>query len=152
MERCVWPVIRFRANAWCLTRGLLRSVDAQQRAMITALMRLPKEPAESIDTFGKRRASAAGAVARRVGLWSVRACEARLSWERHLRRGRLWSWATELHEWHARDWLRGRRAERASYSLDGGRTGTRIIMGGPTRRWHDGSSIAQEWPHVITPG
>ena len=135
MDRCAWPSLAFRSTAWSITATTLNRVAAEQRAMVAAVLRVPRLDEEDDATYVKRRAKLAAGHCDAMGAWDVRIARRTLEWHAHLLRGSS-PWASELVVVANELWLQSQRRVVKSASVHAGRLGTRTVRGQPAQRWH----------------
>ena len=143
VDRCVWPGVSFRCPWWAFNKGVAMELDTTQRSMMAILLRVPRKPCEDVDAYFRRRAKEAGAIAKQQGLWSVRVAQRILSWDAHISRGSVSSWAALAYRWRDDLWYQARRLAMSSASVFGGRLGMRSQRGGVKTRFHDGVRFAK---------
>lgn len=111
--------------------------------MTAIILKTPKMPWDSPESFCRRKHRIAGRACERHGWWSdlwFRRCT---DWDAQVRRekeGRFWSHT--LLQWHDSDWLINRRLLHGSQSALAGQTGTRSHRGWIQQRWGRGSCLA----------
>ena len=109
---------------------------------------------EDIDSYCRRRARTARSVCTSAGLWSELWIERVLNWQEHVMRGTAYGHICEnLLKFRDEQWLRVQRSafvaiNSASWAevrchVDRGRTGTRLNIGRPQMRWHQGCELAR---------
>jgi len=144
-QQTVVPAIAYRWSKWPPQRALMNKIDGVQANMLGALLNLPKNPLEGIDSYMCRRGRAARAIARKQGAWSSLWVERAKAWCHHLQR-HVDSPAGMVMAWHNRDWLQKQRAEQLTrrkpkaghLTILASWTATRKKSGQPSIRFEDG--------------
>ena len=122
--------------------------DRAKRAetLIAAMLNLPRNPHESIDSYMCRRGRAAKHIAKKQGAWSSEWTVKAKSWCAHLQRHPE-SPAGSVMAWHNQIWLKTQRAKllaerkpkaNTALSMFAGWTGTRTRAGRPCVRFEEG--------------
>ena len=149
LSRAVGPVFVYRNSRWPPQKTVGGEVDRVQCKMAASFLRMQRTSGEEPAAYCKRRNRAAGALCRKIGLWSKRWFKRSVAWNKHLLRPMNFStWSAQLIVYRGKAWLQGRRAAFLSNaSVRGscltGKTGTRSFMGCPCTRWHDGIDYAE---------
>ena len=144
--RCVTPIFAFRCPRWPFRPKLANDLDRTQRRMLSCVVKVCRLPDDDDRMYHYRRARAAGAIARKTGVWSALHAARVLSWAQHLRRDRnQCAWAALLLQHRGQYWLRERRLAAGSLNVLAGRTNTRLAAGHVAKRWEDGLDEARLW-------
>ena len=131
------PLLSYRGARWPCTASVGKFLDAVQRRVVISAHDWPRLPDESLDTWQARRRRAAGAFARRHGLWSQRQRQLAHAWHEHLlREQNLNSMASIALRYHGADWRRQQRLRSGSQDPEAGRLGTRVLTH-VNARWED---------------
>ena len=148
LARTVSPQLDFRCSRWPPQKQIASELDSMQRKMTGALLRIQREPHESVEDYVRRRGRFAAKVCRQHGLWSARWFSRAAKWDAHLARSKnSRTWAARLRTYRGSEWLQERRRSFmprdswASSSL-AGRTDTRAYRGRIHMRWQDGIALA----------
>ena len=129
---------------WLLGSTLGSKLLAVQRAVISSVLRLPRETGEEDVVYACRRGREAGRHVSRVGAWDVRAARRIVEWAEHLQRGHVSSWAVSIFPFQCSKWLQVRRAAQNSISIFAGVLGLRQIAGRPRIWFEEGLSYAKD--------
>ena len=114
-------------------------IQALQRAIIAAMMRIPRIDCEDSENYLRRRGREARSHAVRVGEWGSRVAARVVSWDEHVGRGHVDSWAVQLRDSKLNRWAVFRLAAEQTYSV----LVCREYSGGPHIRLEDGVRLCQ---------
>jgi hypothetical protein len=143
LDRSCKSVLAYRCSRWPPQPTIAKELDRVQTKMIAAIVRTPRTTGESDAEYSHRRNFVASRICAQNGRWSDFWYQRSIGWDEHLSRGHcVNSWPVLLHDFHNNEWLQGLRFSRASRASNTS-TNTRVSVGRPPMRWHDGISFAK---------
>jgi hypothetical protein len=142
LDRSCRSVLAYRCSRWPPQPTIAKELDRIQCKMTAAILRTPRNLGESNPEYCTRRNFVASRVCQQNGRWSQFWFRKALDWDAHLVRGHsVSSWPVILHDFHNNDFLQARRSSRSSRESNTS-TNTRVCVGRPPMRWHDGVAYA----------
>ena len=153
LQRTVLSNFLWKVSRWPFQKSVAVAMDKVQCSMMAIIVPCPRANNEGIDHFCRRRLRQARNICQQVGFWSTLWCKRVIDWNEHIKRGARYShMCSRLLNYHASSWLQEQRqsfvpsnplSQSASrHTLFSGRTGTRMNIGRPQVRWHDGCELA----------
>ena len=112
-----WPALSFRCPWWPMGMTLHSNIQALHRALIASMMRIPRAEGEGSEDYLRCRGRAAAGHAVRVGEWGGRVAARIVSWDDHVSRGHVFSWAVVLRDSKLNRWSLVRLAAEETYRV-----------------------------------
>jgi hypothetical protein len=142
LDRSCRSVLAYRCSRWPPQPTIAKELDRVQSKMTAAILRTPREDGETSAEYCHRRNFVASRVCRQNGLWSEYWFRRSVGWDEHLARGHSAnSWPVQLRSFHDNEYLQARRNSRSTRASNTS-TNTRVCVGRPPMRWHDGITHA----------
>jgi hypothetical protein len=154
LNQTVVPCFSWKVSRWPWQKTVAIALDALQVNMMAKILCVPRGDGEDIDHYCRRRNRLARDVSLKTGMWSRLWARRMTDWHNHLSRA-----ATRLHfcsrllQVNDAHWLLLQRSmyvsqdglpyNQSRVSASGGRTGTRLNIGRPQTRWHEGVALAE---------
>ena len=142
IERTCWPGVSWRATWWSLNKTTATSIDRWQRQLVGTVLRVPRLDSEDDAAYARRRGHECARAIGCAGAWSQKAAKRTLTWDAHIRRAHVRSWATILIQHKGSAWLIARRLAQKSASAFAGRLSSRVAPERPRTRWEEGVGYA----------
>ena len=148
MNTCVKSVASWKWASWVYTQKGADTLDSFQKCLCSHLWRIEPLSDEGYIPYLERQRRNSKLVSRDLGLWSEDWAGSVVAWWDHVSRNRCEGWSKPISAWNTSTWLDQQRAQWAptfpSYGIGKrNRTGTRLLTGGPSRRWAEGAIIAE---------
>ena len=114
LDHCVQLLLDFRNTRWLWTAAISEAQDRLQTRMLVQFLSVERWPCETLETYCRRRMSAATDLAKQPGNLGTRHATRVCSWAERLERPRNHqSLASLLFRWHDAAWLEERRLDPA---------------------------------------
>ena len=139
LNRACLPLLDYRCSRWPPQPTFGTELDRVQLKMAAVLLRVGRRLGETPADFCRRRNRLAGDACAKLGRWSQVWRRRAVEWDDHIVRAHSpHSWPSLLRFFHDADWLNEQRFLRDPCGRRG--TNTRMSLGRPNVRWHEGIS------------